>query len=188
MDLKSYFDQLVTLPSEEFAGFTAGLKETKFSKGEMFTRIGEENDRIGFVKAGVFKVYYVTPDGKEVIRNFCYEGKPIGSYSTILTGQAAHVNIEAVEDSAVLETTYAHFEDFFAKSAAWEKLGRKVAEAHYISRERREFQLLSLNAYDRYMAFRQDFPGLEARVTQVDIASYIGVDPATLSRLRSKAR
>ena len=188
MDLRNYFDQLVTLPPNEIAEFAAGLRESQYSKGEMFTRIGEGSDRIGFVKSGLFKVYYSTPDGRAVIRNFCYEGKPIGSYGTILTGKPAHVNIEAIEDSTVLKTTYAHFEEFFTKSAAWEKLGRKVAEAHYISRERREFQLLSLNANDRYTAFRKDFPGLEARVTQVDIASYIGVDPATLSRLRSKVK
>lgn len=75
MNLKNYFDQLVALPSKEIAEFALGLKEIRYAKGEMFTRIGELSDGIGFVKAGFFRVCYLTSDGKVVIRNFSYEGK-----------------------------------------------------------------------------------------------------------------
>ena len=185
-DLKSYFASLAEISDAAFESFAAGLRETTFAKGRLFTRIGDANDRVGFVKSGVFKVYYLTADGKAVIRNFCREGTPLGSYATILVQRPAHVNIEALEDAVVLETTYSHMEQFFSHDASWERLGRRIAEGHYISRERREYQLLSLDARGRYEAFKEDFPGLESRVTQSDIASYIGVDPATLSRLRAK--
>ncbi|NRA65962.1 MAG: Crp/Fnr family transcriptional regulator [Pseudobacteriovorax sp.] len=184
--LKAYFNSLSPLSSGEFASFSSGLRLSRFKKHETFTTVGDIHDRVGFVAEGVFKVYYSTSEGRSIIRNFCIEGSPIGSFATILTKQPAHVTIEALEDSIIFETSFEHLASYFERGIAWQKLGRRIAELHYISREKREFQLLSLDASERYEAFKIDFPGLEDRVNQSDIASFLGVDPATLSRIRRK--
>ena len=180
-------DQYVTLPQDELLLFAEKINMKSFTKGQFFTQIGDSHDNIAFVQSGVFKVYYLTSDGRQVTRNFCTKGKPVGSYVTILQKKSAHVNIQATEDSVVHMTTYSHLQSFFTKGIAWECLGRKIAEEHYISREKREHQLLTLDATQRYQCFKEDFPGLENRVNQGDIASYLGIDPATLSRIRRKS-
>jgi CRP-like cAMP-binding protein len=186
--LREYLSHYSELPEPELLEFAAHVSRQHYQRGEFFTRIGDTHDRVGFVVHGLFRVYYIGPEGEYHIRNFCQEGRPLGSYATLLTGQAAHVNIEALEDSWVLQFSFTRLEAWFARSAAWERLGRRIAEQHYISRERREYSLLAFDARGRVDRFHEDFPGLEPRLTRTDIASYIGVRPETLSRLLGKKR
>jgi len=111
---------------------------------------------------------------------------PLGSYATILTGRPTHVNIEAIEDSVVLQFSYSELSKRYERHIGWERLGRKIAERHYISRERREHDFLACNAAQRYETFLEEFPGLEARISQTNIASYLGITPETLSRILKK--
>ena len=185
--VRSYLESLSPVPAAELEPFLAALVVKEYAPGEFFTRIGDTHDRVGFVVRGVFRVYYLGPEGELHVRNFCKEGMPLGSYATILTGQPAHVSIEALETSVVAQFPYRELSTRFARHPTWERLGRRVAEEHYIARERREYTLLALDAQARYERFREDFPGLESRVTQTNIASYVGVKPETLSRLKKNA-
>ena len=182
----AFFSQKAALPESEFDEFSKQVSVRDFSKGDFFTRIGDQDKKIGLVFKGGFLAYYVSSNGDMLVRNFCIEGTPIGSYATILTGQAAHINIEAFENSTAAIVGYEHLENFFDRHPAWDRLARKIAEQHYISRERREHQLLALNAEQRYLEFLTDFPGLDRRVTQANVAAYIGVTPVSLSRIKNK--
>lgn len=186
--IESYVDRFATIPDDELASFLSTIRIVRFAPGEMFTRVGETHDRVGVVLSGVFRVYYVSSDGDLFIRNFCKEGMPVGSYATILTGQPAHVNIEALEPSSVAQFRYAELARRFDRHPAWERVGRRIAEEHYIARERREYHLLAFDAATRYDHFLRDFPGLDQRITQANIASYVGVTPETLSRLLRKRK
>lgn len=177
---------LAQIPDSEAERFLNDFEVTNYPRGSFFTRDGDTHDRVGFVILGVFRVYYTSSDGEMHIRNFCKEGMPLGSYATILQKQPAHVAIEALEDSIVAQFSYQALKSRFDRHAAWERLGRRIAEEHYISRERREYQLLAFDATARYEKFLEDFPGLEARITQANIASYVGVKPETLSRISKK--
>ena len=186
--LYAYFKSLSPIPQEEFSKFKKEVSVKKYTKGDFFCQSGDLHDKVGFVLAGIFRVYYLNHEGDISIRNFCMEGRPIGSYATILTGDPAHVEVEALEDAIVLEMKYSSLQNRFEQHPSWERLGRKIAELHYISRERREYQLLTFNATERYMAFLSDFPGLSDRITQANIAAYLGVNPVTLSRIVSKSK
>lgn len=184
--LRAYLAQLAPMPEAELADFAAAFTAKPYGRGEFFTRVGDTHDRVGFVARGLFRVYYAGADGEYHIRNFCFEGKPLGSYATILAGRPAHVSIEALEDSVVLQFPYSALAGRYSRGPSWERLGRRVAEEHYISRERREYSLLAFDAAGRIARFQEDFPGLEARLTRADIASYVGVRPETLSRVLGK--
>lgn len=174
---------LAPVPEDLLTSFLADARVRGYEPGAFFTRPGDTHDRVGFVLEGLFRVYYTGEDGSVRIRNFCHEGRPLGSYATILAGLPAHVSIEALEASRVLEFGYSALERRFNEHPSWERLGRRLAEEHYVSRERREHQLLALDARGRYEAFRAEFPGLDARVKRRDVASYIGIEPETFSRL-----
>lgn len=183
---KHFILGLSPLPEEEFRDFAKSIETKIYAPEEFFTKIEDTHDRVGFVVQGVFRVYYISPEGDYHVRNFCIEGMPIGSYATILTHQPAHVNIEALEKSVVLQFSYSELSKRFSKHPGWEHLGRRLAESHYISRERREYTFLACDASERYERFLQEFPGLDARISQSNIASYIGVTPETLSRIIKK--
>ncbi|MCB0411451.1 MAG: Crp/Fnr family transcriptional regulator [Bdellovibrionales bacterium] len=180
---KKFIQKLTDVPEQQLEAFLDEIELKKYESKSYFTKIGDAHDHVGLVIRGVFRVYYLSPDGEIHIRNFCNEGKLLGSYGTILTKQPAHVTIEALEDSLVLQFSFSAISRQYGKHSGWERLGRRVAEDHYISRERREYYLLSLDAASRLACFRNDFPGLENRITKANVASYIGVKPETLSRL-----
>ncbi len=186
---KRIFDSLrslAPLSEHEFSELVPLLKDQSYEKGEKFCKPGEMSDRVGFVLTGLFRVYYLGQEGEVHVRNFCAEDRLLGSFATILAAEPAHVCIEALEASRVATLSYRSFERLFEKGAVWERVGRKIAESHYVSRERREFQLLTMDAAERYQAFLRDFPGLEERITQINVAAYLGVSPVTLSRLKAK--
>lgn len=188
--LFQFISKSVSVPYEEFNAFEKFVFVQDFQKGQCFARIGDKTRNVGFVLRGGFSVFYATQDGKYVIRNFCIENMALGSYATILSGHPTHVNIEAFEESSVAAIDYEDFSRFYDRHPSWERLGRKIAEQHYVSRERREYQFLALDAEARYHLFLKEFPGLENRITQASVAAYIGITPVSLSRIihRSKKK
>jgi len=73
----------------------------------------------------------------------------------------------------------------YSKHPALNRVGRILVEHAWIGKERRETQLIMLNASERYRAFREEYPGLEQRIPQYHIASYLGITPVQLSRIRA---
>jgi CRP-like cAMP-binding protein len=184
--LRAYLNRFADFPDSEIDDLVSVLRLRKFGPHENFTRIGDTHDLVGFVLRGLFRIYYISQDGGLHVRGFCAEGYALGSYATIISSQPAHVNIEALEPSLVLQLAYSEISKRFDKHPAWERLGRRLAEYHYISRETREYQFLAFDAAERYDKFLEDFPGFEQRISQTNIASYIGVAPETLSRIIRK--
>lgn len=177
-------ERLAPIPPAEVERFLrAEARAVEYPRGACFTTVGDASGRVGFVLHGAFRVCYRGAKGAKHVRNFCVEGTPIGPYATLLEGQPSNVDIEALEPSEVIELPYAAMVKKFAASHAWERLGRRIAEQHYVSRARREHALLALDAGERLERFFEELPTLEARLKNHDIAAYIGVRPETLSRL-----
>jgi CRP-like cAMP-binding protein len=82
--------------------------------------------------------------------------------------------------------SYSAFQKLMKNSADWERVGRVIAERTLVDREKREAQLLTLSGTERYQSFRRDFPGLCDRLPQYLIASYLGLTPVALSRIKRK--
>jgi CRP-like cAMP-binding protein len=184
---RTYLLGLAPLPRADVDAFlTDEVTAAPYAKGTFFTRVGDTHDRLGFVARGLFRVYYTATDGTYHVRNFCAEGRPIGSYATVLQRLPAHVDIEALEDALVLQFRYAALAKRLETNAAWERAGRRIAEAHYVSRERREHTLLTMDAAGRLAQFEGELGHLEHRLTAADVASYIGVRRETLSRLKRR--
>jgi CRP-like cAMP-binding protein len=186
--LRAYLLQLGEVPEPEVDAFFTKIYEATYRKGSFFTRVGEAHDRIGFVVRGLFRSYYTGADGTHHIRNFCPEGTPIGSYATVLHCTPAHVDIEALEESVVLQFSYRDFQQRMQAHPAWDRIARRVAELHYVSREKREFDLLTRDAEGRFDRFLEEFGHIEGRLTSTDIASFIRVRRETLSRLKRRRR
>lgn len=182
--LRTYAD----LPSPEIDELLAPGQLVRFSRGEAFLDSGDPAGRVGFVAEGLFKAFCLTADGDAYIRNFCSAGYFVGAFASAIRGAPSDVRIEALEPSAVLAIRYADLSRSFARGAAWQEFGRKLAEWHYIEREVKEYRLLACTALERYELFRQENPHVLGRVSQADIASYIGVTPEALSRILKKAR
>lgn len=177
---------LSLIPSEEWQAFRALSTCHSVSKGSHWVRAGEHTDKLGICVNGLFRLYYTTPDGKEFNKSFCAKLDFVASYSSLLLESPAYFSIQALMDSALILIRFRDFESLYARHICWERLGRLLAEQLYIKKETRERELLLLSAETRYLFFIEQYGHLMHHIPQYHIASYLGITPVALSRIRSK--
>src|SRR5262249_37434343 len=148
-------------------------------------RAGDRAEHCFFVARGLVRELYVDDAGKEYTRTFLGEGDITGSLLDLLSRAPAVTWIQALEPTATLAW---RFEDLEALCARFPQLTagvRRFVEALYVRKARREYEMLVLSAADRYAAWRREQPALDARVSRKHVASYLGITPEHLSRLRA---
>ncbi|MDF3029104.1 MAG: cyclic nucleotide-binding protein [Fluviicola sp.] len=158
--------------------------EKSYIPNQIFIHEGQTPRKFAIVKSGLFRYYYVTSEGKEYTKGFMPENNIIGSYSAMITGSPSSFIIEALEESTVIEITYNQWIKLRNENNHWDKLLIAILEKGYTTKEKRERDLLLLNAETRYLNFLKEYPNLDNRVTLTLIASFLGIQPESLSRIR----
>lgn len=179
---------LAAVDDAELGPLAARLVGHDLVRGEHFLRFGETAERVGVIVGGVLREAFVRADGTERTRNFAVEGDLAGSLSDLLRGGPARTRVVAEEDARVLCVPWSLVQQALERSVSMRALLHGVTERLYLLKSEREYELLALDAEQRYRAFQARYPGLEARVTQRHVASYLGITPEHLSRLRARAR
>ncbi|NOX88755.1 MAG: Crp/Fnr family transcriptional regulator [Calditrichaeota bacterium] len=183
-----FLRSVTEIPDAEVEKISGIFKYKKLDKGEFFIRAGERPQTIGFIISGILRLYYLKDDGGEFTKSFCVENEMVAAYSALLLKEQSRLYIEALEDSSLLVASYESYEKISSGHICWQIINQKLAEALFIKKEKRESELLLDDAKTRYLKFLDDYPGLEKKVKQHHIASYLGITPVSLSRIRSKLK
>lgn len=157
-------------------------------KGAAFLRAGERAAQVGTIVSGALREYYVLKDGTERTRSFNLPGEFAGSLSDLLSDEPARTTVVAEAPTVILATPWDIYQRLTEARSGWQHFARIIAERLYRAKSQREYELLALDASARYRLALQRWPNLESLFTQRDIASYIGITPVHLSRLRATAR
>ena len=184
--LAHFFRDLADIPETEIAKAMKIFQPTSVRKGEFLQRAGEVPRTLGFIVSGVIRLFFLTPDGDEITRSFRVEKSFVSSYSALLLGEPSRLFLQALEPTFLLVTPYSAYQELTAEHLCWQIMDRKFAQQLFIRQEQRECELLLDDATTRYLKFRAEYPGLEERVKQHHIASYLGITPVTLSRIRAQ--
>ncbi len=182
--IRQALNYLVAPPKSEMDAFLELFKMRPLQRGEFFLDAGDQSTELAFVNAGLLRFFYQTLDGKEFNKSFLPENQFAAAYSAFLTGKPARFSIQALEDSHLLVCDLSPVVKLFDHHPCWEKLGRIFAEQLYIKKETREAEFLLDDAETRYRNFQKTYPGLEDRLAQYHVASYLGITPVALSRIR----
>jgi CRP-like cAMP-binding protein len=164
---------------------TAAMKVRSLPKGQHLARQGEPSQALFFVRSGLIRYYYLA-DGVEHTGQFFDEGTVIADVHALLTGGPGLQNIDALEASVVLEIPRSALLAAFDADHAMERCGRRWMEEGMAGSQRRTASLLQLKPEDRYARFVAMRPALAKRVPQYLIASYLGITPEALSRIRRR--
>lgn len=165
------------------------LKTRKISKGEYFIKPNQVATEIAFVLKGIMRVYQIV-DGKELTSYFSYaERNPfVSSYPSFLQQIASYEYVEAIEDCELAVLSYDSLIQLYLQSKNFETVGRLMAERNYLLAIERIQSLQYHSANDRYEMFLKIYPTLLNRIPHHYIASYLGIAPESMSRIRRQIK
>ncbi len=184
--LNDYLAQFVSFNAKELEVFNHPFHSKSLIKGAYLAKEGEIARKLAFIESGVMRAFFRNTAGKEYNKTFFTEGNFVGAYSSLITGAENLINIQCLTSCEVLMADYSQITNRYAEFASFEKFGRKIAEYKFILKEKREIELVTLSASERYDIFKKEHPGLENKIPQYHIASYLGVSATQLSRIRAK--
>ena len=162
------------------------LFRSKLRKRQYWLQEGDVCKSICVVEKGALRAYVLNEAGDESITAFALEGWTMGDLYSFIKQEPATLNIEALEDcELVLISKNAH-DELLQKLPKYETYFRILMTDAYIALQRRTNNMISLPLEERYTALTEAYPNLVQRVPQHMIASYMGLSPETLSRIRSR--
>lgn len=159
---------------------------TALKSKDYFLKEDEINTRMAFVQKGVLRMFYIAEDGKEINVQFFFEDDFVASYQSFITQSKSKYYIQALEDCELITITYDSLQNAYSNSLAWQTFGRIIAEKVYTLSEQRTESLLFQNAEERYLSLAKKRPIVFEKIPLYHIASYLGIERESLSRLRKK--
>lgn len=184
--LRAFVTALAPIPDEEWEWVSTRIETQTVSAKSVLLHQGEPADRIYFVLRGLLKTYFTDESGDHATKGFAWEGRLAAPYVSLLTGSPSNFGISAIEQSVVHVIPGAILPQLYSRHPTWQEFGRKIAEGLFIERERREYQMLLMDAEARYEAYLRNFSEISERLPQYEIASYLGITPVALSQIRSR--
>lgn len=184
--IKSYLKQHTGLTEEEFQQLAAVLKSKTVGKGEVLLSEGEVCQQAFFVEKGLLRSFSIDETGKEHIIQFAPENWFLGDRSSMYFNQPSDFFIEAIEETRIVLFGTDFVSHASEISPTFRLYNEKLLHKHTLHMQRRINLLLGASAEKRYLDFIKLYPDLLLRVPQWMIASYLGITPESLSRVRKE--
>ncbi len=174
------------LTEEDIKLTMSGYRPMAIKANDYFLQEGKVCNYIGYVTGGILRAFFYDDYANEITTEFYPEGTLIISFDSFNNRVPAKENIKAIEDSDLMVIPYEKQKELYDLIPAWNHICKDLAD--YKSREMldRASQFQTMSATERYHKFCTDNPQILQRVTLGHIASYLGIDIATLSRIRKK--
>ena len=182
--LRAHLQARVPLTDECFADFQPYLRPLSLNKRQHLLQAGEPCTHLAFVTRGCLRSYSLNAQGQEHTLQFAPEDWWVSDMYSLLTQQASTMNIDALEDSQLLLLAQADMETIYARFPVFERYFRLLMQSRYVALQERVNAALSQSASEKYQHFLRKYPGIAQRVPQHFIASYLGITPESLSRVR----
>jgi CRP-like cAMP-binding protein len=184
--LTDYIHQIVPLVQDEKARIENAFVTKKMKKGDLWIQEGKICNKVAYLTSGKLRIFYFDETGNEITCYFVTSGSFFSSFTSFLTRTPTHENIEAMEESIIQEIDNTDLEllsDEIPKVHIWRRI---VAENLFITMEKRIEMLQSQTAHERYDKMLKENPDLILSVPLQYTASFLGITPQHLSRLRKE--
>lgn len=184
--LINYFNNLIPLNDEETELVTSYFKPRLFRKRQYVLQEGDICNQFNFVVRGCLRMYKVDEKGNTHIIQFASENWWMIDIGSFHGRKPSELNIDALEDTMVLQISYNNLIALYTQVAKFDRIFRVLIENSYVTLQNRLLQNISSTAEDRYNSFIEVYPHLSNRLPQTQIASFLGITPEFLSRLRNR--
>ncbi len=185
-EFKKYLNSILHFTESEIEAFTSLFSIKDLKKHEYFACEGEFSSDLAFLSTGIVRAFYRNNQGNEYNKTFFSKKGFVGAYSSLITDQENNINLQCLTNCSFFVADFSEIKKRYDTTPKIERLARILAEQFFVSKEKREIELLMLNATERYKIFQSEHPRLENLIPQYHIASYLGITPTQLSRIRAK--
>lgn len=174
----------ISLSDDEANYFNSLLNERKVRKKECILKQQEPCKEISFVHSGLLRAFYLDATGKESTIMFALPDWWITDMYCFVNEKPAMLNIEALEDSIIFQLKKGDLDKLYSTVPKFERFFRIMMQNAYTREQLRIIENLSLSSEERYNAFIRKYPVAAERITQKQIASYLGITPEFLSTIK----
>lgn len=186
--MRDFLSRHVTLTDAEYEQLLAVATPRHYARHERVFTAGQVFDKLLFVQSGALRSYRLGSDGDDVSYYFFFEGEYAVDFQSYLSGEASTLHFEALEATDVLAFARHDMLRLFDAIPQVDRLGRLMAERAYLINAERIKQFQSDDLANRYQKLLTRNPELVARIPQHHVASYLGVRPQSLSRVKAQLR
>ena len=179
--LQGYAD----IPASEWEKALGAHKSLCMEKNAYFIRQGSRPQRLAFIISGIFRVFCITEAGIEKTLSFRTRGQFLAAFTPHLENRETWYSIQALTRGDLVYLPLDQWETLYAGHPCWEKVFKEYVVRLFIEKEDRERSFLTEDAKTRYLRFKDNFPELEQQIPQFYIASFLGISPVSLSRIRA---
>lgn len=182
---KSWLKNVSFLTESDCNLFEPFLQTRQIKNKDILLLEGQVCKELGFINKGTFRMYYLS-DGKEINTHFSFENEFVVNYDSFLQESPSRYFIQALEDAEIVAFNLKTLQNAYNQSQNWERFGRIMAEYSYKLTTRRVEGFMFMDAEQRYLQMMKETPHFLERVPLYHLASYLGIERESLSRLRKK--
>ncbi|MBO0948436.1 Crp/Fnr family transcriptional regulator [Fibrella forsythiae] len=182
--LIDHFDRFIPLEAGEKLLLDGRVSQRSIKRRQAILQEGFPCKHYSFVVAGCFRMYAIDQSGVEHTILFATENEWIADIGSFHSGQPSKLFVEAVEPSVILQIEQKDLYFLYLNVPKLDRIFKVIVENKYVELQNRLLQTISSTAQERYLAFLDAYPNLASRLPNTQIASYLGITPEFLSKIR----
>lgn len=183
--IKEYLLQLGELSDNDWEIFSSKLNRVEFKKKTALLKAGNIETYLNFIEEGSIRLF-IPKIENDITFGFCFKGQFMSAYDSFLTQQPSTYEVETLTDTVIWRLNIKDLQDIYNRTEIGNTIGRITAENLFLAKSKREQSLLNDSAEQRYLNLFKERPELIKEIPLKHLASYIGITPQALSRIRKR--
>lgn len=178
-------NKYIDFSDQDWSLVASKLTRQEFPKKTLILKKGQVENYVSFIEEGIVR-YYIPKENKELTFELTFANDFVGAYDSFLTRQPSMYHVETVAKTTLWRMSYKDVQTLYEETQAGNIIGRLANEKMYLEKAKRELSLLNETAEQRYLNLLKEQPELIEKIPLQYIASFIGITPQALSRIRRR--
>lgn len=184
-EIRMFINNISPMNESDWKLFSSKLQEVKLKKNTTLLKAGKIENYLSFISKGIIRLYIPRAES-DLTFGFLFDNEFVTAYDSLLTQSPSEYQIETLTETILWKISNKDLQEVYKRTDSGNIIGRKMAENMFLIKSKRELSLLSKTAEERYLDLFSDRPKLLQQIPLKYIASYIGVTPQALSRIRKR--